>query len=124
MASCVGATGVLTALLDDWQQAFNSHRPADVAALFSEDALFQGISPQLGREPQEIIEYYSNVPPDATARAEVIAAVPLGDGIVHGFADVAFTAPGRDVHRVRLSIVAEQVAQKWLIRQYHAATHQ
>jgi hypothetical protein len=43
-----GATDVLTRLLHDWQRAFNAHHPAEIAALFSPDALFQGISPELG----------------------------------------------------------------------------
>lgn len=51
-----GATDVLTRLLHDWQQAFNGHDPDEIAALFSQNALFQGISPQLRRGPQEIFD--------------------------------------------------------------------
>ncbi|MDA0636469.1 YybH family protein [Nonomuraea sp. CA-218870] len=117
------ATDVLTRLLHDWQQAFNAHRPAGIAALFSQDALFQGISPKLGHGPQEIFDYYARVPRGTTAQVKVISGGQLSQETVHGFAEVTFTAATGDVHLICLSIVAKRAGGVWLIHQYHASTH-
>lgn len=117
-----GATDVLTRLLHDWQQAFNAHRPAEIAALFSQDALFQGISPQLGHGPQEIFDYYARVVRGTTAQVKVVSGGQLSQETVHGFAEVTFTAPTGDVHLICLSIVAKRAGGIWLIHQYHAST--
>ncbi|ACZ89926.1 SgcJ/EcaC family oxidoreductase [Streptosporangium roseum] len=119
-----GAADVLDRLLHDWQQAFNGHNPNEIAALFSQDALFQGISPQLRCGPQEIFDYYARVTRGTTAQVEVVSAVRLSQTIVHGFAEVTFIAPTGDLHLVRLSIVAKQAESAWLIHNYHAATRQ
>ncbi|WP_052424076.1 YybH family protein [Nonomuraea candida] len=118
-----GAADVLAALLHDWQQAFNAHRPAEIAALFSQDALFQGISPRLGHGPQDVLDYYAAVAPGTTAQVTVVSAGRLSQDTVHGFAQVTFTAPTGDLHPVRLSVVAKQADGGWLIHQYHASTH-
>ncbi|MFD1929948.1 SgcJ/EcaC family oxidoreductase [Nonomuraea mangrovi] len=117
------ATGVLTALLHAWQRAFNAYHPTEIVLLFSQDALFQGISPRLRRGREEIFEYYDRIAHGTTAEAKLLSAALLGQAILHGFAEVTFTAPTDDIHRIRLSIVAEQAEEAWLIHQYHAATH-
>ncbi|MEO3884465.1 SgcJ/EcaC family oxidoreductase [Nonomuraea sp. B5E05] len=116
------ATDVLTGLLHRWQRAFNEHKPAEIASLFSRDALFQGISPRLRRGPQEISEYYGRVTRGTTAQAKVLSAARLSQAVVHGFAEVTFTAPNGDIHLICLSVVAGQADGTWLIHQYHAAT--
>lgn len=115
------AYGVVTELLGSWQKAFDDHRMADLVTLFTEDALFQGISPQLHVGPAEILGYYDKVAEGATAVVEVLRANRLGEGIVYGFADVTFTALTGETFPIRLSIVAQRVENTWLIRQYHAA---
>ncbi|MGI5207411.1 SDR family NAD(P)-dependent oxidoreductase [Spirillospora sp. CA-108201] len=114
-------TGVLAGLLDAWQRAFDRHRPAEVASLFSPDALFQGIGPSLRRGTAEIAAYYGDVPEGTTAGVDVLGEVRLSERLVSGFAEVTFTAPTGEVRRVRLSVVAENREDAWLIRQYHAA---
>jgi uncharacterized protein (TIGR02246 family) len=116
------ATDVLTGVLHRWQQAFNEHHSAEIVSLFSQEALFQGIGPRLRRGPREIFEYYDRVTRGTTAQAKVLSAAPLGQVVVHGFAEVTFTAPTGDIHPICLSIVAKQAEGAWLIHQYHAAT--
>ncbi|MEU9841934.1 SDR family NAD(P)-dependent oxidoreductase [Actinomadura sp. NPDC048032] len=115
------APGVLPGLLDAWRRAFDRRRPADLASLFSPDALFQGITPSLRRGREEILGYYADVPEGTTARVEVLGETRLGERLVSGFAEVTFTAPTGEDRSVRLSVVAEQRDDAWLIRQYHAA---
>lgn len=115
------ANGVIAELLGRWQRAFDNHRTADLVSLFTEDALFQGISPRLLAGPTEIFGYYDNVTEGTRAIVEVLRANPLCDGIVSGFADVTFTAHTGETFPIRLSVVAQRFEGTWLIRQYHAA---
>jgi uncharacterized protein (TIGR02246 family) len=116
------AHDVIAKLLSIWQQAFNDHRPAEIAALFTDDAQFQGISPRLRIGPEEITEYYANVADGARATVKMLHGNALNEGIVAGFADVTFTALTGECFPIRLSVVAQHSAEgAWLIRQYHAA---
>ncbi|MFI6922170.1 nuclear transport factor 2 family protein [Nonomuraea spiralis] len=115
------AYGVIAELLGRWQSAFDDHRTADLVSLFTEDALFQGISPRLRAGPAEIFGYYDNVAEGARAIVEVLRANPLCDGVVSGFADVTFTARTGDIFPIRLSVVARRFEHTWRICHYHAA---
>lgn len=115
------AYGVVAELLGRWQRAFDDRRTAELVSLFTEDALFQGISPRLLVGPAEIFGYYDNVAEGARAVVRVLRANPLGDAIVGGFADVTFTARTGEPFPVRLSVVAQRFEDTWRIRQYHAA---
>jgi hypothetical protein len=115
------AYGVIAELLGRWQRAFDNHRTADLVSLFTEDALFQGISPRLLAGPAEIFGYYDNVAEGTTAIVEVLRANPLCDGIVDGFADVTFTARTGETFPIRLSVVAQRFEDTWRICHYHAA---
>ncbi|MFF9914852.1 YybH family protein [Streptomyces sp. NPDC013457] len=116
------ACGVIAEVLGDWQQAFDDHRPAEIAALFTPDAQFQGISPRLRIGRAEIAGYYEDVADGARATVEVLHGMVLDDGLAAGFADVTFSALSGELFPVRLSVVAQRTAAgTWLIRQYHAA---
>jgi hypothetical protein len=39
----------LRGALDEWQAGINAREPGRVAAVFSEDAIFQGLRPSVGR---------------------------------------------------------------------------
>lgn len=45
----------------------------------------------------------------------------LHENIVTGFADVTFTASTGETTLLRVSFVAERIADTWSIRHYHAA---
>jgi uncharacterized protein (TIGR02246 family) len=116
-----GVRNVLTKILGDWQAAFNEHQVNDLCAMFTEDALFQGVSPQPVVGRAAIRRYYDNVAEGTTARVEVLEGTQLRENIVTGIADVTFTTSEGDAMVLRLSIVAEHVAGTWSIRHYHAA---
>jgi hypothetical protein len=57
---------VLSGVLDRWKAEIEAHRPERVAALFTEDAIFQGLHPySVGRTG--IAEYYDSQPLGMTA---------------------------------------------------------
>ncbi|MCP2169094.1 SDR family NAD(P)-dependent oxidoreductase [Goodfellowiella coeruleoviolacea] len=115
------AHGVLIGLLGAWQSAFDEQRWHDLAALFTEDALFQGIDPALRVGPTETVGYYAAVTDQPRAAMEVLRANRLAEGLVGGFADVTFTPATGEPRSIRLSVVAQRIEGTWRIRQYHAA---
>ncbi|MFD0899585.1 SDR family NAD(P)-dependent oxidoreductase [Actinomadura sediminis] len=114
------AHDIVTGLLTAWTEAFNERRAADLAAMFTADALFQGIGPGPLAGPGEIRGYYERVPEGTTADARVLRAARSPGGAVAAFADVAFSAPTGGT-RVRLSLDLQLEDDTWRIRHYHAA---
>ncbi|MCX4099211.1 SDR family NAD(P)-dependent oxidoreductase [Nocardia sp. alder85J] len=116
-----GAAAVLGALLGDWRAAFDGHRTGEMGALFTADALFQGMDRRLRVGPREIGSYYDDVAVGARVTVEVIGARVAGDGVVGGFADATFVLPDGEVRPLRLSLVVRRTGDGWRIGQYHAA---
>ena len=56
------AEAIVADVLDRWKVAMEARAPREVAALFTEDAIFQGLRPySVGR--QGIADYYGGQPP-------------------------------------------------------------
>lgn len=117
-----GPSCVLAETLFLWKLAFNSHRPEDIAELFSPDALFQGLTPALLTGRDEIFEYYAALSPGITAGFQVGQSRQLTQSLVCGFAAVSFTYPDGKTVPVRLSLVLCRAENGWLIAQYHASS--
>jgi uncharacterized protein (TIGR02246 family) len=105
-----------------WTAAFNSHDLKEMAALFAQDALFQGFGPEplVGRDAAA--DYYEAVP--GYRRAEdvrVLHAWAVGDSVAGGFVDVTFRDPADWEARVYLSLVLQRAGGDWEIRQYHVS---
>ncbi|WP_328393877.1 SDR family NAD(P)-dependent oxidoreductase [Nocardia sp. NBC_00416] len=115
------ASGIVAEVLGAWQQAFNDRGTTDIASLFTEDAHFQGIDPDLRVGPTEISAYYDNVADGTTVTARVERAIRLGEDTVSGFAAAEFTSSTGELRQLRLSLVIQHVEDGWRIRQYHAA---
>ncbi|MEU4953282.1 SgcJ/EcaC family oxidoreductase [Streptomyces lavendulae] len=118
--------GVLAEVLETWRAAFDERRVDDLVDLFSDDALFQGLSPRLLAGRDEIRTYYANVPPGTTATVEVLHSRPLAAEALAGFADVTFRTvtpqdPAGTPLPVRLSVIAQHLDDSWRIRQYHVS---
>ena len=105
-----------------WVAAFNSHNPAEMAALFASDVLFQGLGPEplVGRDA--VSDYYNAVPPYRRAvGVGVLHAYAIGDDVAGGFVDVTFREPADWEARVYLSLVLQRAGSGWEIRQYHVS---
>ncbi|MEU8819758.1 SgcJ/EcaC family oxidoreductase [Actinoplanes sp. NPDC048796] len=112
----------LRGLLDAWRDAVDRHLPDRVAALFTDDAVFQGLHPySVG--PAGVREYYAGQPMGMAVTYDVLQDRMLADDVVLGFAAVEFTfAPGsRPPLPLTLTVVARRSGETWRIAHYHVS---
>jgi uncharacterized protein (TIGR02246 family) len=110
---------VLRPVLDAWRQAINAHEPAEVAELFTEDAVFQGLQPY-AVGPAAVEKYYAGQPAGMTAGYRVLKATRLGDDVVLGWVAADFTI-GAEIRRVNLTVVVRRTGSGWRIAHYHVS---
>jgi uncharacterized protein (TIGR02246 family) len=120
----VPATDELRSLLDQWRKAIGDHRPAEVASLFAEDAVFQGLRPfTIGRAG--VAAYYAAQPEGMTVAYEIVETRDLGPDAVLGWvnADFDFTraVPGRAPIALNLTVVARRTDEGWRLAHYHVS---
>ncbi|KUL22335.1 SgcJ/EcaC family oxidoreductase [Actinoplanes awajinensis] len=109
-------------LLDSWQQAIGEHDSGRVAALFTEDAVFQGLRPYtIG--PAGVADYYAAQPAGMTVAYRVRLARRLADDVVLGWvaADFTFAQPERQPVPVNLTVIARNGDDGWRIAHYHVS---
>ncbi|MFE9622986.1 SgcJ/EcaC family oxidoreductase [Streptomyces sp. NPDC006527] len=108
---------ILRDVMDRWKSAVDAHEPENVAALFTEDAIFQGLHPySVGR--QGVAEYYDSQPIGLAAEYEVMETRSLADDVLLGYLDVDFSFTDRPNIQVMLSVVLRQLAAEWYITHY------
>jgi uncharacterized protein (TIGR02246 family) len=111
------AGDVLRALMDQWKSAVGAHEPEEVAALFTEDAVFQGLHPySVGR--RGVAEYYASQPAGLAAEYEVLQTRNLAADVLLGYLGVDFSFTDRPGIHVTLGVVLRRVADQWLIAHY------
>ncbi|WP_326836486.1 DUF4440 domain-containing protein [Amycolatopsis rhabdoformis] len=115
-------TETVTTVLDGWQRGIDDHRPADVAAFFTEDALFQGAHPGYSLGRQGVADYYAGQPVGLTVRYAIRELRPLADGVLSAYVDPVFTRPDGVVLRFHLTLILRrQDTGRWLISHYHVS---
>jgi uncharacterized protein (TIGR02246 family) len=113
-------TTALRAVLDQWKAAVDAHEPEAVAAVFSEQAIFQGLHPYtVGR--RGVAEYYASQPLGMTAAYTIREARRLAPGLVLGYLSVDFSFTDRPTLTVYLGVIARHVADTWLIDHYQVS---
>src|SRR6201999_4418377 len=75
---------ILRGVLDGWKVAVDKHQPDQVAARFTEDAIFQGMHPYSVGRPG-IAAYYDSQPSGLTAEYRVLETRRLSDDLVLGY---------------------------------------
>ena len=114
------AESILDEVLGRWRVAVETHRPREVAELFTEDAIFQGLHPySVGR--QGIVDYYDGQPLGLTPSYRLLETRQPAAGVVLGYADVVFAFADRPAIRVLLSVLLTRHAQNWLISHYQVS---
>jgi uncharacterized protein (TIGR02246 family) len=110
----------LRELLDRWADGIARHEPAMVAALFTEEALFQGLDPTPGYGRAYVAGYYDKQPSGLTAAYELLSIRALTPDLTLAYAQVEFARPDGAV-TAYLTLVAERVDGTLLLRHYHVS---
>ena len=118
-ASTVEAS-LLDGVLARWKAAVDAHQPERAGALFTADAIFQGLHPYTVG-PAGVAEYYAAQPMGMTAAYTLRETRALSDGLVLGYLTVDFSFTDRDTLTVYLSVIIRQEAAGWRIAHYQVS---
>jgi ketosteroid isomerase-like protein len=110
----------LDAALTRWKAAVDAHQPEQIAALFTSDAIFQGLRPYTVG-PTGVAEYYSAQPSGMTAAYTLREIRTLSDGQVLGYLTVDFGFSDRATLTVYLSVIISREANGWRIVHYQVS---
>ncbi|MEU9326726.1 SgcJ/EcaC family oxidoreductase [Streptomyces canus] len=120
MTSATDDKAILGDVLDRWKAGVDAHQPERVAALFTEDAVFQGLHPySVGR--QGVAEYYDSQPPGLKAEYRILETRRPGDSLVMGYLDVDFTFTDRPPLAVKLAVLVTRAGDDWYISHYQVS---
>jgi len=111
---------ILDAVLTPWKAAVDAHQPERAAALFTADAIFQGLHPYTVGQAG-IAEYYADLPAGMTAAYTVRETRALSDGLVLGYLTVDFGFTDRATLTVYLSVIIRKEADGWRIAHYQVS---
>ena len=111
---------MLDAVLTRWKAAVDAHQPEHVAALFTTDAIFQGLHPYTVG-PAGVAEYYAAQPIGLTAEYKIRETRALNDDLVLGYLTVDFGFSDRATLTVYLSVIVRQDADGWRIVHYQVS---
>jgi uncharacterized protein (TIGR02246 family) len=107
-------------VLDRWKAGVDAHEPERVAAVFTEEALFQGLHPYSVGRPG-VAEYYASQPLGMTAEYELLESRRLADDLVLGYLRVVFAFADRPVLPVYLSVLAKKESGGWFLDHYQVS---
>jgi uncharacterized protein (TIGR02246 family) len=96
---------VLRGVLDRWQAAVDAHEPEQVAAVFTEDAIFQGLHPY-GVGQQGVADYYASQPLGMSVVYRILETRRLAPDLVLGYLSVEFSFTDRPPLPLFLSVLA------------------
>ncbi|MFI9779177.1 SgcJ/EcaC family oxidoreductase [Streptomyces sp. NPDC051956] len=111
---------ILRGVLAPWKAAVDAHDPQQVASLYTEDAIFQGLHPYTVGH-RGIAEYYDSQPLGMTAEYRILETRRLADDLVLGYLDAEFSFTDRTPVAVKLAIVVRRVADGWSIVHYQVS---
>jgi hypothetical protein len=90
--------------LDQWKAGVDAHEPHKVAALFTADAIFQGLHPySVGR--QGVIDYYASQPRGMTVTYRILETRRPTEELVLGYVRADFAFPDRPTVSLNLGVL-------------------
>jgi uncharacterized protein (TIGR02246 family) len=106
--------------LNRWKAGVDAHEPDRVAAVFTEEAIFQGLHPYSVGRPG-VAEYYASQPLGMKAEYKILHTRRLADDLVLGYLSVDFTFTDRPTLNVYLSVLVKKEADGWFIDHYQVS---
>lgn len=120
MNSSTHREAILQSVLDRWKAAVDGHEPQQVAALFTEDAIFQGLHPYSVGRPG-IAAYYDSQPLGLTTAYRILETRGLADDLVLGYLAVDFSFTDRPRLSVYLGVLVKRTEEGWYISHYQVS---
>lgn len=120
MNSSEDREAILRSVLDRWRAAVDRHEPEQVAAQFTEDAIFQGLHPYSVGKPG-IAAYYDSQPLGMTAAYRILETRGPADGLVLGYLAADFSFTDRPTLSVYLSVLVKRTEKGWYISHYQVS---
>lgn len=116
----MNADYALREALDEWQAGINAHDPARVAAVFTDDAIFQGLRPySVGRTGVE--QYYASQPHGMAVSYRISETRALAPGVVLGYLHADFTFDDRPPIPLNIGVLVQLGDDGWRIGHYQAS---
>lgn len=113
------AAEILRHVLDEWRAGIAAHDPRRVAAVFAEDAFFQGLRPySVG--PQGVFDYYESQPAGLTVDYRINETRRPAENVVLGYLRADFTRPDGTVIPLNLSVLVTRDVG-WRIAHYQVS---
>ncbi|WP_029112318.1 nuclear transport factor 2 family protein [Mycobacterium sp. URHB0044] len=114
------AAQVITEVMDEWKAGIDSHDPGRVSAVFTEDAVFQGLRPYgVGRDV--VVEYYDSQPAGMTVTYRVLESRSPADDVVLGYLAATFSYADRPAVDATIGVVLTRHGDGWQVAQYQAS---
>ena len=113
-------TEILRGALDEWKAGVDAHEPQKVAAVFTDDAIFQGLHPySVGR--QGVADYYDAQPHGMTVTYRILETRrPTGE-LVLGYVCADFAFPDRPTVSLNLGVLVTHTDAGWRILHYQVS---
>jgi uncharacterized protein (TIGR02246 family) len=116
----MAASQIVVAVMDEWQAGIDAHDPDRVAAVFTEDAVFQGLRPYgVGRNA--VADYYAAQPAGMTVTYRILESRRPADDVVLGYLAATFTYPDRAAVELAIGVALARGRDGWLVTQYQAS---
>ena len=113
-------TEVLRGVLDGWKAGVDAHQPQRVAAVFTEDAIFQGLRPYtVGREG--VAKYYDGQPLGMTVAYRILETRRPTEELVAGYVRAEFTFRDGPTVNLNLGVLVKRTDAGWRIQHYQVS---
>ncbi|MER8047179.1 hypothetical protein [Streptomyces sp. NPDC094032] len=111
---------ILHSVLDGWKTAVDRHQPDQVAAHFTEEAIFQGLHPYTVGRPG-VAAYYDAQPLGLTADYRILETRRLAEDLLLGYLTVDFSFTDRPTLTVSLGLLLQHTDHGWAIAHYQVS---
>jgi uncharacterized protein (TIGR02246 family) len=111
---------IIVDVIDEWKAGIDAHDPARVAAVFAEDAVFQGLRPY-GVGPDAVAKYYDSQPAGMTVTYRILESRSPADDVVLGYLSATFAYLDRASVELVIGVALTRRGDRWLVAQYQAS---
>ncbi len=111
---------ILHSVLDEWKAGVDAHDPQRVAAVFTEDAIFQGLHPYTVG-PRGVADYYASQPLGMAATYRILETRRPTDNLILGYLSVDFTFTDRPTLTVYLGVLIQPAPDGAKISHYQVS---